>query len=69
MFVNEHVCLPLHRKSTDGPRQEAGKGEADSLREMKKPEEKDNGLLSAESIGTPLKVHHKEMIHGSVLSE
>ena len=47
MFVNEHVCLPLHRK------QEAGKGEADSLREMKKPEEKCNGLLSAESIGTP----------------
>jgi len=53
VFVNEHVCLPLHRKSTDGPRQEAGKGEADSLREMKKPEEKGNGLLSAESIGTP----------------
>lgn len=53
VFVNEHVCLPLHRKSTDGPRQEDGKGEADSLREMKKPEEKGNGLPSAESIGTP----------------
>ena len=25
VFVNEHVCLPLHRKSTDGPRQEAEK--------------------------------------------
>ena len=56
MFVNEHVCLPLHRKSTDGPRQETGKRRGrQSERDEEARRKKGNGqeLLTAETEGTP----------------
>lgn len=56
VFVNEHVCLPLHRKSTDGPRQETGKRRGrQSERDEEARRKKGNGqeLLTAETEGTP----------------